>query len=184
MVKVQTDREIIGKLFQKDERTLITFYRQYSVLLNRYLYHQVKDVALAEEITQDVFIDFLESMRDFRYQSSLKTYLFSIAHHKVVDYFRKKRLKKILFSSLPGYIVESLKVFFIDEEIDQKEMAQKINHTLNKLPNDYELVLRLKYIEGEKVQKIAERLAIKFKAAESLVFRARKAFVKIFSSSS
>ena len=70
----------------------------------------------------------------------------------------------------------------MDEEIDQKEMAQKINHTLKKLPNDYELVLRLKYIEGERVQKIAEKLAIKFKAAESLIFRARKAFVKIFDS--
>jgi len=48
------------------------------------------------------------------------------------------------------------------------------------LPNDYQFVLRLKYIEGERVNNIAKKLSLGFKATESLLFRARKAFIKVF----
>ena len=45
---------------------------------------QISNYQIAEEIAQDVFIDFIEALRDFE-QSSLKTFLFSIARHKIVD---------------------------------------------------------------------------------------------------
>jgi len=106
--------------------------------------------------------------------------LFSIARHKIVDQIRKKKIKNILFSKLPSYIVESLKVVFIDEEIDKKELRKKIFKILESLPNDYQVILRLKYIEGINVSEIAEKLKMKFKATESLLFRARKSFTKVF----
>jgi len=140
----------------------------------------VKDYEVAEEIVQDVLVDFLEALRSFHYQSSVKTFLYTIARNKTNDYFRKKKIKKVLFSALPHYLVESLKVFFIDEDLDRRETRAKIERVLRQLPNDYRLVLRLKYIEGEKVQQIAKRLALQFKATESLIFRARKAFIKLF----
>ncbi|MDO9027577.1 MAG: RNA polymerase sigma factor, partial [Candidatus Roizmanbacteria bacterium] len=115
-----------------------------------------------------------------RFQSSIKTFLFSIARHKIVDQIRKKKIEKILFSRLPSYIVESLKVVFIDEEIDKRELREKIKKILESLPNDYHVILRLKYIEGTKVSEIAEKLKMKFKATESLLFRARKSFIKVF----
>jgi RNA polymerase sigma-70 factor (ECF subfamily) len=49
-------------------------------------------------LTQDTFVDFLEALRDFRYQSSLKTFIFSIAKNKNIDWLRKKKIKKIIFS--------------------------------------------------------------------------------------
>ena len=91
-----------------------------------------------------------------------------------------KKLKKILFSALPDYIVESLKTIIIDEEIEKKELQKKLKKVFDKLPNDYGLVLRLKYIEGEKVINIAKKISLGFKATESLIFRARKAFIKLF----
>ena len=127
-------------------------------------------------------MDFIEALRDFRFQSSLKTFLFSIARHKIVDQIRKKKIKNILFSRLPSYIVEGLKVAFIDEEIDKKELREKIMKILESLPNDYRVILRLKYIEGIKIKEIAEKLKMNFKATESLLFRARKNFIKVYNS--
>ncbi len=80
--------------------------------------------------------------------------------------------------------MDGLKTILIDEEIEKKELAAKIKKVFKKLPNDYELVLRLKYIEGEKVKTIAEKLSLGFKATESLIFRARKAFIKVFQNTS
>jgi len=48
------------------------------------------------------------------------------------------------------------------------------------LPNDYQVILRLKYMEGIKIKEIAGILKMNFKATESLLFRARKNFIKIF----
>jgi len=180
-MKVKIDeRGIVEKIINKDERATLSLFHEYKKPLFNFINRQLNDYHLTEELTQDVFLDFLEGIRDFNFQSSLKTYLFSIARNKVIDVIRKKKIKKILFSMMPQYIVEGLKTILIDDEIEKGELAAKIKKVFNTLPNDYELVLRLKYIEGAKVKEISEKLALRFKATESLIFRARKAFIKIF----
>ena len=176
----QEEKELLEKIIKKDEKALIHVYKKYQPSIFNFVKSQINNYQLAEELTQDIFIDFIEALRDFRFQSSLKTFLFSIARHKVVDQIRKRKIKNILFSRLPSYIIESLKVVFIDEEIDKKELQEKIAKIINSLPNDYQLVLRLKYIEGIKIKEISEKLKMNFKATESLLFRARKSFIKVF----
>ena len=176
----QEEKELLEKIIKRDEKALFYVYKKYQPSIFSYVKSQISSYQTAEELTQDIFIDFIEALRDFRFQSSLKTFLFSIARHKIVDQIRKKKIKNILFSKLPSYIVESLKVVFIDEEIDKKELKEKITKILESLPNDYRLILRLKYIEGIKIKEIADELKMNFKATESLLFRARKNFIKVF----
>ena len=176
----QEEKELLEKIIKKDEKALFYVYKKYQPSIFNFVKSQISNYQIAEEIAQDVFIDFIEALRDFRFQSSLKTFLFSIDRHKIVDQIRKKKLKSILFSKLPSYIIESLKAVFIDEEIDKKELKEKILKIINSLPNDYQLILRLKYIEGIKMKEISEKLKMNFKATESLLFRARKSFIKVF----
>lgn len=174
------EKILIKNIIQRDEKALLSVYKRYHKSILHFVRRQVNDYHLAEEITQDVFLDFIEALRDFHFQCSLKTFLYTIAKNKTIDVIRKKKIKKILFSSLPPYFVEGLKTIFIDDEIEKKELAAKIKKTLEGLPNDYQFVLRLKYMEGERVNNIAEKLSLGFKATESLLFRARKAFIKVF----
>ena len=176
----QKEKVLLEKIIKKDERALFYVYKKYQPLIFNFVRSQISNYQIAEELTQDIFIDFIEALRDFRFQSSLKTFLFSIARHKIVDQIRKKKIKNILFSKLPSYIVESLKVVFIDEEIDKRELRERIKKILESLPNDYRVILRLKYIEGIKIKEIADKLKMNFKATESLLFRARKSFIKVF----
>lgn len=178
------DKEIVAGIVNHDQKIVNSFYRNNFQIIFRFINRKINDPQLCEELTQDVFIDFFESLRDFRFQSSLKTFLFSIAKYKVIDSIRKKKIKRILFSALPSYVVEGLKTILIDDEIEKKELQSKIATVFSHLPNDYQLVLRLKYQEGEKVQSIAQKLALKFKATESLIFRARKAFIRIYKNKS
>jgi RNA polymerase sigma-70 factor (ECF subfamily) len=176
----EEEKVLLEKIIKKDERALFYVYKKYQPLIFNFVKSQINNYQLAEELTQDIFLDFIEALRDFRFQSSLKTFLFSITRHKIIDQIRKKKIKDILFSRLPSYIVESLKVVFIDEEIDKKELKEKIEKIINSLPNDYQLILRLKYIEGIKIKEIAGKLKLNFKTTESLLFRARKSFIKVF----
>jgi len=176
----QEEKILLEKIVNRDEKALFYVYKKYQPTIFNFVKSQISNYQTAEELTQDIFLDFIEALRDFRFQSSLKTFLFSIARHKIVDQIRKKKIRNILFSRLPSFIVESLKVVFIDEEIDKKELKEKIAKIINSLPNDYQLILRLKYIEGIKIKEISEKLKMNFKATESLLFRARKSFIKIF----
>jgi RNA polymerase sigma-70 factor (ECF subfamily) len=178
----QEEKKLLEKIIKKDEKALFFVYKRYQPSIFNFVKSQINNYQTAEELTQDIFIDFIEALRDFRFQSSLKTFLFSIARHKVVDQIRKRKIKNILFSRLPSYIIESLKVVFIDDEIDKKELKEKITKILDSLPNDYRVILRLKYIEGIKIKEIAGKLKMNFKATESLLFRARKSFIKVYNS--
>ncbi|MHC4441377.1 MAG: RNA polymerase sigma factor [Planctomycetota bacterium] len=48
--------------------------------------------AEAEDIVQETFISFLKALSNFRGDSSIETYLFSILRHKIVNWFRGRRV--------------------------------------------------------------------------------------------
>lgn len=176
----ETEKKLVEQILNKDEKAFFCFVKEYESQVYSFVYRQLQDKEIAEELVQDVFVDFLEALRNFQYNSSLKTFLFSIAKYKVIDVIRKKKEKRVLFSAMPPHMVDNIMPVVMDDEIEQKELAQKIHTVLSKLPHDYQTILRLKYLDGVRVKEIAERLALPFKATESLLFRARKAFTRLF----
>jgi RNA polymerase sigma-70 factor, ECF subfamily len=175
-----TERELVTRMLNKDEAAFFSFVRTHEKALFNFIMRQLHDEHVAQELVQDVFIDFLEALRNFQFGSSLKTFLFSVAKFKIIDVIRKKKVKKILFSSMPDYVVDNLAPVFLEDEVEQHELAGRISSIIASLPHDYQTILRLKYMDGVRVKEISERLALPFKATESLLFRARKAFVKLF----
>lgn len=183
MKQYTAEKQLVKKIIQKDEDAFFTFVRTYERNVFNFINRQLKDKEVSEEITQDVFIDFLDALRDFQFQSSLKTFLFSIARYKTIDVIRKKKIKKILFSRMPDYVVEGLGSVMMDDEMEKKELMKKIEHVFTALPYKYRIILQLKYIEKTRVKAIAKKLCMNFKSAESLLFRARKAFIQLFQAS-
>lgn len=174
------EKELVKKIINKDEKAFLFFYKKYQPIINNYLSKKISSPTAVEEICQDIFISFLEGLRDFHFQCSLKTFLFTIARNKVVDYYRKNKIKKVFFSHLPKFLVEQVSSIFIDQELERKEVEKKIKRIFSFLPKEYRRILRLKYIEEKKVKQIAKIFKISFKATESLLYRARKSFIKFY----
>lgn len=181
-MKRDTDYSLIKKIVDRNERGLYELFQKYHSPIYNFVYKQFKDKAVADELTQDIFVSMIESLRDFRYQCSLKTFIFTIARNKIIDHIRKKKIKRILFSALPHFVVEGLASVMMDDDLEKKYLQQNIEHTFHKLPRDYQLILRLKYIEDRSVRYISKRLVRTFKSTESLLFRARNAFKQIYKS--
>ncbi|GIW63923.1 MAG: DNA-directed RNA polymerase sigma-70 factor [Patescibacteria group bacterium] len=176
------EKELINKLRRGDEAAFEVFYKQYSSSLANYVRKKVSDSRTADELVNKIFFSFFEALRDFKGESSLKTFLFSIARYKIIDYYRKKKIKKVFLSNITLPFVKGLFVL-MDDDIQRQELVEKIDNTFNNLPKKYKQVLSLKYIEGFKVSEISKQLKMSFKATESLLFRARQAFAKVFKSS-
>jgi len=179
-MKRDIDYPLIHKIIDRNERGLYELFQKYHSPVYNFVYKQLKDRAVADELTQDIFVSIIESLRDFRFQCSLKTFIFTIARNKIIDHFRKKKIKRILFSALPHFVVEGLNAVMMDDDLEKKQLQEDIENTFHKLPRDYQLILRLKYIENRSVRYIATRLLRTFKSTESLLFRARNAFKQIY----
>lgn len=174
------DGMLIENILRRDRRALATFYRTFQPKLLRFIAAKVNDQRDCDEILQDTLFAFLEAIRDFHGKSNLQTFLFAICQHKIIDFYRRKRIRHLVFSQAPQ--LEAIASTFLnpEEELDMTMLKEKIHRVLSMLLPRYRRILSLKYLEGESVEGIAKKLAITFKSAESQLFRARKAFVELF----
>ena len=96
------EEKIVKQIIKRDEKALLSFYRTHHASILQFIYKQVGQKDVAEELTQDSFLDFIEGLRNFRGESSLKTYLFSIARFKIIDHIKKKKIKRFYFPHFPN----------------------------------------------------------------------------------
>lgn len=174
------DATLIARLFAHDRRAAAAFYQQYAPQLRRHILAKVKTEEDAEEILQDTLFSFLEGLRDFQQKSSVRTYLFSICHHKIIDYYRRKKIGHFVFSQMPQLEMLVSPLLGPEAELDATLIKEKIRRVLARMLPVHRQVLILKYLDHVSVEDIAERLSITFKSAESRLFRARRAFVELF----
>ncbi|MBI2405260.1 RNA polymerase sigma factor [Candidatus Gottesmanbacteria bacterium] len=175
-----TDSELITNILARDRRALSYFYHTYSPKLTQFIRAKVDREEDCEEILQDTLYAFLEALRDFEGKASLRTFLYSICQHKVIDFYRRKKLKHIVFSQMPQLSSLISPLLNPEEELDVTLLKEKIRQVLSRLLPRYRTILVLKYLENMPVSAIAKKLTITFKSAESQLFRARKAFVENF----
>jgi RNA polymerase sigma-70 factor, ECF subfamily len=174
------DATLIGKILQKDKHALYVFYKTYNPQLLRFVESRISNPKDAEEILQDTLFGFLEAARDFAGKSSIKTFLFSIANHKIIDFYRRKKIKHLVFSQVPQLETLISPLLSPEDELETNLLKKKINRVFNTLLPQYKTALLFKYMDDLSVSEIADKLAVSVKGAESILFRARRAFTKAF----
>lgn len=173
-----SDEELIKGVIRQEKAWLREFHKRFEDYLYHYISQKVERPEDVEEILQDVFISAIYSLPSFSGKSSLKSWLTSIARHEIADFYRKQKIKRILFSHLP--ILETIAGQALSPEMamEEKEIKEKMISCFLSLSEGYRQVLRLKYIEGYTAKKIAQLTGKSVKAVESRLRRARHAFLK------
>lgn len=134
----------------------------------------------AEDVTQEVFVQLYESIRSFKGESKLTTWLYRIAVSKSMDHLRKKKRKKRFA------FVQSL--FGVNEELvhdppdfvhpgvslDNKEKAAHLFKAVDQLPEKQKVAFTLNRLEGLSYQEISDIMNLSIASVESLLHRARK----------
>ena len=155
---------------------MINFYEKYHKRVLGYVRKRVDDEGKAEELTNDIMLATINSLPNFSGKCSEWSWVCAIAKHKIIDYYRKKKLKTILFSVSPVFEEIADKALSPEKDYLKNELKNEIKKTFRGLSEGYGKVLRLKYIEGFRVNEIARKLKTSVKAIESRLFRARKQF--------
>jgi len=174
------DCNLIQRLLAKDEQALREFYRIYTPDVLRYVRHKITDPHEADDIFQETLYAFLEAIRDFHGDARIRTFLFSICRHKIIDHYRKKKIIHAVFSRSPELEEIISPLMGPEESLDVELVKEKIKDTFAVLLPQYRYMLYLRYIVNMPVMEIAKKLAVTIKSAESVLTRAKKAFVKAY----
>jgi RNA polymerase sigma-70 factor, ECF subfamily len=162
------ERELVDRLRAGDERAFDTFVEHYVGGLYRFAFRRVDcDRELAREIVQSTVCRVIEKLDGYRAEAPLFTWLCACCANEIAGHFRRagRRVREV-----------ELDEDVAQEPSDGAELAERVHATLDRLPPTYARAMEWRYLDGLDVSEISRRLEITYKAAESLLSRARSAF--------
>ena len=145
--------------------TLVTLYRSGLLL---YLTALVKDVTLAEELTEDTFFKLMVKKPRYRQSGSFKSWLYAIARNLARDeWHRRGRL-----TALPEEQEEV--VASLEEDYLTAEQSRVVRCAMTRLREDYQQALWLKTFEEFDNAEIARIMGKTRRQVEMLLYRAKQ----------
>jgi RNA polymerase sigma-70 factor, ECF subfamily len=139
------------------EGTLADLMDAYGDMVKKIAFTYVKDLNLAEDIAQDVFVNCYHHLDSFKQHSSYRTWIYRIAVNRSKDVLKSNAFRRILpFSKLT---VESKEKSPEVKVIDQSTSSLVTDSLLN-LPAKYREILFLFYYEELKLKEISEVIGL------------------------
>ena len=176
MVEQVDEASLIKRVSLADPEAVTEFYNIFIDRVYSSVFNQVgRDHEVTQDIVQDIFLGAVKAAKNFKGNSKLYTWISSIAHKKVVDYYRSKnRIRQIQFdSNIDIESIEDKMITHADPTMTTNDM-QMIRQALDSLPIHYKQALMLKYIDEMSVEEIGITMNRTSKSIEGLLSRARK----------
>ncbi len=147
----------------------------------------LNDHALAEDAVQDAFLAAFKGFDKFEQRSSLKTWLHRITVNAAL--MKLRRLKRLAEQPIDEYLPEfdrydcrieaPLKTIHnIEDIVNSEQRSAQVHAIIDKLPDDYRIVLLLRDIEGYSTEEVTQLLGISKSNVKVRLHRARAVLKK------
>ena len=188
--KKQTNKEsdlaLVRRAKKGDYRAFDLLVLKYQSRIVSIAFKFVKEIQLAEDISQESFIKAYRSIDSFREESAFYTWLYRITANTAKNYLVSKGRRKE--SSISDLSISENDDFFelpTNDSPEQILMAQSLKDTiydaLSGLPEDTRTALSLREFEGLNYEEIAEIMNCPVGTVRSRIFRGREALENLIS---
>lgn len=177
---VLNEWNLIERLKQGDESAFKEVVESSQGLVYNTALGIVQNPEDAEDVTQEVFVQLYESIRSFKGESKLTTWLYRITVSKAMDHLRRKKRKKrfafvqSLFGANEELVHDPPDFVHPGVSLDNKEKAKELFKAIELLPEKQKIAFTLNRIEGLSYQEISDIMKLTVASVESLLHRARK----------
>lgn len=161
---------IFGKM--SNWHSLEDLYKLHYTEIFRYLLRRVRHKEIAQDLTQDTFLKAFNGLSTFKGNSSVKTWLYTIAHNTFINWYRKEtKYKQDLFEHIDLIDENFYKnpAVFLEKKITQ----QNILRAIHALKVDYQHVIILREFQQLSYGEIAEVLDWKLSKVKTNLHRAK-----------
>lgn len=182
---VHQDRALARRILKGDERAFRELFDAFFPRLYRFALARLEgDHDAAKEAVQQTFVKAIDRLETYRGEAALYTWFCQICRNNIVDQLRRRQREMsqvVMLEDNPNVraVLEAMVAPVGDRpEVGawQRDVRRLVQATVDALPEHYGTVLERKYVDGLSVKEIAAELGLGFKAAESLLTRAREAF--------
>ena len=158
----KSDEDLMRQLQTGDLHSFDTLVKRWEKPLLNYCYRMVNDIALAEDLRQEVFLRIYRSAKTFRARAKFSTWMYRIATNLCIDTLAKQQRRKetpiaAYIESEPEDINERL--IDLSEAPDtvlvKKEIESRVRLALASLPEDQRVVVIMRHYNSMKFREIA-----------------------------
>jgi RNA polymerase sigma-70 factor (ECF subfamily) len=153
-----------------NNQLLSYYYSEHRGELQSFIAVRILDADEAEDMVQDIFLRLLRGHHLITPQT-LPALVHTLARHAVSDHYRRRRVHE----QYEHYIKHHADTTAETESIvNARQLAERMERTLARLPQSCCTVYRLHIYDGMKVSDIAQHLELPYKQVENRLAQARK----------
>ena len=155
------DRQLLQRIVERDKDALDALYGRYATPVYSLALGMLKQPPLAEEVTQDVFLNIWLKAASFNAErGQARSWIMSVAHHRVIDVIRSRRR---MASATDPEAYETLERLpaggpSVESQVQQTLDRERIMQALATLPDSQREVILMAYYEGYSQSEMADRL--------------------------
>ena len=165
------EEQLLAAAQQFDAVALGELYDRYEAKIYHYIYRRCGEQVVAEDLTAQVFLKMLESIRDGKsWHSSFSGWLYRIAHNLVIDHYRRRDRQ-------PSVNIDdaSPAASDVEDPVATAEMnidAERLRAAIRCLTEEQAEVVTLRFLEGYSIAEVADMVGRSEGAIKALQYRA------------
>ena len=153
-----------------NNQLISNYYAAHRDELLSFIAVRITNAVEAEDLVQDIFLRLLRGHHIIT-PDTLPALIYTMARHAVSDYYRRRRI----YEEYEHYIKRSDCTSEIESLISARQLMERMERSLARLPQACCEIYRLHIYDGMKVRDIARELSLPYKQVENRLGQARKA---------
>jgi RNA polymerase sigma-70 factor (ECF subfamily) len=160
-----------------NDQLISNYYTQHRDEIVDFITVRITDADEAEDMVQDLFLRLLRGHQLIT-PVTLPCLVYTMARHSIADYYRRRRVR----DEYEHYMKNSDSIGEMESVISARQLMERMERTLARLPEACGRIYRLHIYYGLKVSDIAQQLELPYKQVENRLGQARKAVRRQFTS--
>jgi RNA polymerase sigma-70 factor (ECF subfamily) len=167
----QPDLAVLRKAQRGDERAFAIILRTYETPVYNYVLRLTNgDRALAEDLTQEVFLRVFQGLPRFSLRCKFTTWHFQVTKNRVLDELRAKERRPLN----PINLDDAPQLEVLDQPVERAEAIDALWRAVEALNVELKMALLLRDIVGLSYTEIAESLEITLATVKWRIYKARE----------
>ncbi len=175
-----TDQELINGIVNHNKEAIKYLIKNYQSHVIKTAYYFVDNMEDAEDLSQEVMIEVVKSVHQYKKLANLYTWIYRITVNRSLDHLRRqkrrsivKRLESLVRFSNNGETQFPYELATSDTRNEDIEKRKILDIAINSLPRNQKIAFILSKYEELPYREISEIMNLSLSSVESLIFRAK-----------
>jgi RNA polymerase sigma-70 factor, ECF subfamily len=170
------EEELVSALKNGDRNAYRLFVHSYQEKIINTCYSFLKNMEEAEDLAQEIFIELLTAIQEFREDSKLSTWIYRISVNRSLNRIRKLK-RQSFFQSINPFTNQDIMGRTTENpenDLKEKELNNALDIAMRSLSDKQRTAFSLNRYQDLSYKEISEIMNLSVASVESLIFRAKE----------